>query len=112
MINKNTDTLQSVEQKIMERLKILENGETYDIKKKARKEIIRLEKHLNDVNGKIINGKHYGERIYHSDDKPMDKEEIFKLIDSVDSDNFNQYNSLDTRDFQLEQELYRPGVKI
>jgi len=68
----------------MERLKILENGETYDIKKKARKEIIRLEKHLNDVNGKIINGKHYGERIYHSDDKPMNKEEIFKLIDSVD----------------------------
>ncbi len=85
MTNKHTDKIQAVEQMIFERLDILQNGETKEIKKKARREIINLEKHLRNVNDKDINGKTYPERMKgFPDDKPMDQKELKKLIDDID----------------------------
>ncbi len=81
----NTHTLKDLEKLIFEKLDILQNGETKAEKRKARNEVIRLEKLIKDVNYKNLNGHVYPEPIYHSDDKPMNKEEIFKLIDSVES---------------------------
>ena len=81
---KNTHTIPDVEKLIAEKLEILKNGETDELKRKARKEVLKLEKHLRDVDDKLINGKKYPERIYHHDDKPMNKKEVLKLIDSVD----------------------------
>ena len=84
MTNKTTDSIQAVETMIMKRLEILKNGETNELKRKARKEILKLEKHLRDVDDKLINGKKYPERMYHSGPEPMNKKEVLKLIDSVD----------------------------
>ena len=81
----NTHELKDLEQLIFEKLDILQNGESKAEKRKARTEIIRLEKLSKDVNYKNLNGHQYPERMYHSDDKPMNKEEIFKLIDSVEN---------------------------
>ena len=76
-------TIHDVEGMILERLNILQNGETKEQKRKARSEIIKLERHLRDVNNKYQNGHKYPERLKGlPDDKPMDKKELFKLIDS------------------------------
>jgi len=83
MTNKTTDTIQAVETMIMKRLEILKNGETNELKRKARKEILKLEKHLRDVDDKLINGKKYPERMYHSGPEPMNKKEVDDLIDTV-----------------------------
>ena len=78
-------TVHDVEGMILERLDILQNGETKEQKKKARSEIIKLERHLKDVHSKYYNGHKYPERMAGlPDDKPMNKEEVLKLIDSVD----------------------------
>jgi len=78
-------TIHDVEGMILERLNILQNGETKEQKRKARSEIIKLERHLRDVNNKYQNGHKYPERLKGlPDDKPMDKKELFKLIDSVE----------------------------
>jgi len=80
---KTTDTIEHVEGMILERLEILKNGETKEQKRKARSEIIKLEKHLRGVNDKYINGHKYPERLKgFPDDKPMNKTEVLKLIDS------------------------------
>jgi len=78
-------TIHDVEGMILERLNILQNGETKEQKRKARSEIIKLERHLRDVNNKYQNGHKYPERLKGlPDNEPMDKKELFKLIDSVE----------------------------
>ena len=76
--NKTTDPVQAVEQMIIARLDILKNGETTEQKRKARSEIIKLEKHLRNVSDKLLNGKVYPEPMYHSDEKPMNVKEVLK----------------------------------
>jgi len=77
-------TIHDVEGMILERLNILQNGETKEQKRKARSEIIKLERHLRDVNNKYQNGHKYPERLKGlPDDKPMNFKELEKLIDSV-----------------------------
>ena len=77
-------TIHDVEGMILERLNILQNGETKEQKRKARSEIIKLERHARDVQSKYHNGHKYPERLKgFPDDKPMNKEEVLKLIDST-----------------------------
>ena len=114
MTNKTTDTIQAVETMIMKRLEILKNGETNELKRKARKEILKLEKHLRDVDDKLINGKKYPERIYHHDDKPMNKTEVLKLIDSVSGqDESSRQTDLEYwNHFINEQDIDLTGVSV
>jgi len=77
-------SLTKIEEMMLEfRDKIKSSGTKVE-KKEMLKKLKNLEKHWNNINDKHINGKKYPERMYHSDDKPMDKKEIFKLIDLVD----------------------------
>jgi len=86
---KNTHTIPDIEKLMEEKLGIILNGSTLKDKKEAKRQLRLLERHFNDIQSKNENGHKYPEqRIYHSDNKPMDKEEIYKLIDSVpDVDN-------------------------
>ena len=111
---KTTDTVEHVEGMILERLEILKNGETKEQKRKARSEIIKLEKHLRGVNDKYINGHKYPERMKgFPDDKPMNKEEVLKLIDSVDvpTDRYSRERQIDIQD-QIELGLNLEGVSV
>ena len=85
MVSKNTDIIQKAEQQLLEEIQILKDPNVgKERKQKAKKNIKSREKYLRDTSNKEINGKTYPTNyLYHSDDKPMDKEEIFKLIDSV-----------------------------
>jgi len=84
---KNTHTIPDIEKLMEEKLGIILNGSTLKDKKEAKKQLKLLERHFNDVCAKNENGHKYPEqRIYHSDNKPMNKEEIFKLIDSIGSE--------------------------
>ena len=81
---KNTHTIPDIEKLMEEKLGIILNGSTLKDKKEAKRQLRLLERHFNDINSKNENGHKYPEqRMYHSDNKPMNKEEIFKLIDSV-----------------------------
>jgi hypothetical protein len=93
-MTKKETTIHDVEGMILERLDILQNGETKEQKKKARSEIIKLERHLRDVQSKYLNGHKYPERMKGlPDDKPMNKKEVLKLIDSVPNGIKNQFNT-------------------
>ncbi len=82
-MTKKETSVHDVEGMIYERLDILQNGKTQIEKKKARSEIIKLERHLRDVHSKYYNGHKYPERMKgFPDDKPMDKKEVLKLIES------------------------------
>jgi len=81
---KNTHTIPDIEKLMEEKLGIILNGSTLKDKKEAKRQLRLLERHFNDIQSKNENGHKYPEqRIYHSDNKPMNKEEIFRLIDSV-----------------------------
>jgi len=109
MVNKTTDTIQSVETKLTNELAILKypnvGGER---KKSARITVKRYEKHLRDVSDKQINGKVYPKPLCFCDDKPMNKIEVLKLIDSVDAPEHNQFRLLQ---LQMEQEKLK-GLDI
>ena len=93
MTNKDTHTIPDVEKLITEKLEILKNGETIGEKRKARKEIIMLEKLLRDIDYKKFNGKKYPEQLCWRSDRPdlndKEKKEVYKLIDSVETDSMN-----------------------
>jgi len=104
-------TMHDVEGMIYERLDILQNGKTQIEKKKARSEIIKLERHIRDVNSKYYNGHKYPERMKgFPDDKPMDKKEVLKLIDSVPDEQHRNWEGLDTQDY--DQEIDLSGVSV
>ena len=112
---KTTDTVEHVEGMILERLEILKNGETKEQKRKARSEILKLEKHLRDVNTKYYNGHKYPERMKgFPDDIPMNKTEVLKLIDSVSGqDESSLWTDMDwSRRLINEQELDLSGVSV
>jgi len=85
MVSKNTDIIQKAEQQLLEEIQILKDPNVgKERKQKAKKNIKSREKYLRDTSNEEINGKTYPTNyLYHSDDKPMNTEEIFKLIDSV-----------------------------
>jgi len=83
-MKKDTHTISGLNDLIDEKLAILQNGETVKEKREARKQIIMLEKLIKDVNYKIQNGKHYPE---HEVPPKTTKEELLKLIDSVEVTN-------------------------
>jgi len=85
MKGKTTDTIQSIEQKILVEYEILKDPNVgKERKKKATKNLKNYEQHLRNVDDKYLNGKHYPERMKgFPDNEPMDKKELFKLIDSV-----------------------------
>jgi len=79
-------SLTRIEEMMLEYRNKIKTSVTKGEKKEMLKKLKNLEKHWNNINDKHINGKHYPERMYHSDTKTMDKKEIFKLIDSVEDD--------------------------
>ena len=113
---KNTHSVTDVEGLINEKLDILKNGKTKEEKRKARKEIIRLERFYNDINSKITNGKKYPNRLPgYKSDVPMDKEEIYRLIDSVPSivdDWFRNKYSGKIDEKEIKKELDTSGVSV
>ena len=87
---KTTHTIPDVEGLILEKLDKLRDSKDRVEQRKLRAEIIRLEKHHRDCNDKYINGHKYPERMKgFPDDKPMNKTELNKLIDSVESVDYN-----------------------
>jgi len=96
MVNKTTDTIQSVETKLTNELAILKDPNVGgERKKSARITVKRYEKHLRDVSDKQINGKVYPKPLCFCDDKPMDKAEVLKLIDSVDTPEYGIVGTMD-----------------
>ena len=92
MVKKSTHTIQDVEGLMYEIVEKINNAETKTERHALIKKLKSLEKHYNDCNDKHINGKKYPERMYHSDTKPMNKEEIFSLIDSIDHPRSKEFN--------------------
>ena len=84
----DTNTVIEIETKLMNELAILKDKNVgKERKKQARTAVRRYEKFMNDIDYKHINGHKYPERMKgFPDDKPMDKKEVLKLIDSVDCD--------------------------
>jgi len=105
MVSKNTDIIQKAEQQLLEEIQILKDPNVgKERKQKAKKNIKSREKYLRDTSNEEINGKTYPTNyLYHSDDKPMDKKEIFKLIDSVELNPDYEALNVTTRDFKDEE---------
>ena len=82
MTKKTTHTIQDVEGLILERLNKLRDSDDKTEQRKLRSEILKLEKHYNDCNGKHINGKKYPVKEV---PPKVTKKELLELIDSVDS---------------------------
>jgi IS4 transposase len=61
-------------------------------KREAMKTLKRYEKFMRDIDYKSVNGKKYPEQVCWKDDKPMNKAEVLKLIDSVDIDDSGRNN--------------------
>jgi len=85
---KTTHTLDQVEALMWKESGILRDPNVgKDAKQKAMKRLKLLEKHFADCKEKETNGHKYPERMKgFPDDVPMNKEEVLKLIDSVESD--------------------------
>jgi len=112
MKGKTTDTIQSIEQKILVEYEILKDPNVgKERKKKATKNLKNYEQHLRNVDDKYLNGKHYPERMKgFPDNEPMDKKELFKLIDSVPDEQHRNWEGLDTQDY--DQEIDLSGVSV
>ncbi len=82
---KTTHSLEQVEALMWKESNLLRDPNVgKEAKQKARKRLKLLERHFADCNSKPLNGKKYPERMKgFPDDKPMDKKEVLKLIDSV-----------------------------
>ncbi len=82
----DTNTVIEIETKLMNELSILKDPNVgKERKNKARTAVKRYEKFMNDIDYKHINGHKYPERLKgFPDDVPMNKEEVLKLIDSVE----------------------------
>ena len=109
-MKKDTHSMQDVEGLILEKLDILKNGETKKEKNEARRAIINLEKFHNDITNKKINGKKYPIK-----EKPpkISKEELLKLIDSVEPPEHNQFRLLQLQTEQAELKgLDLSGVSV
>lgn len=85
-MKKNTHSIIDIEGLINEKLHVMQNGATLAEKKKARTEVIRLEKMLRDIDYKLINGKKYVEK---KQPPKTTKKELLALIDSVETPEFN-----------------------
>jgi len=101
MVKKSTHTIQDVEGLMYEIVEKINNAETKTERHALIKKLKSLEKHYNDCNDKHINGKKYPEKMYHSDTKPMNKEEIFKLIDSVEPEIKFEWSEIDKNQLDL-----------
>ena len=88
----DTNTVIEIETKLMNELSVLKDPNVgKERKKKARIAVKRYEKFMNDIDYKHINGHKYPERMAgFPDDKPMDKKEVLKLIDSVPDMDFDE----------------------
>jgi hypothetical protein len=79
-MKKNTHTITDIEGLINDKLYIMQNGATMADKKKARTEVIRLSRMLQDISNKEIETKKYPERKV---PPKTTKKELLALIDSV-----------------------------
>ena len=87
MTKKDTHTVQQVQALYDKEVQILKDKNVgKDRKKEALKTLKKYEKFMRDIDFKSLNGKTYKTpRLSWSDDKPMNKTEVLKLIDSVDT---------------------------
>lgn len=88
-MNKTTHTIPDIEKLMLEKYTIITNKDTTKAQKnKARVELNRLEEHVHSINEKHINGKKYNPAVHLYDPRPQtkkEKEELLKLIDSVET---------------------------
>jgi hypothetical protein len=107
MTTDNTTVIE-IETKLMNELSILKDPNVgKERKKQARTAVKRYEKFMNDIDYKHINGHKYPVR-----EVPPEttKEEVLKLIDSVEPDpQFEAFN-LTTRDYRYESDL--SGISV
>lgn len=104
-----------IEELMYEYFNRIQNSETKEEKRALLKKLKPLETHWRDVNSKHINGKKYPERMKgFPDDKPMNKTEVLKLIDSVSGqDESSLWTDMDwSRRLINEQELDLSGVSV
>ena len=86
---KNTHTVQDIEKLMFEYVQRIRNAETKTEKKELLKQLKNLERHYNDCNEKNLNGKKYPKKQV---PPKTTKEELFKLIDSVETPEQEYYN--------------------
>ena len=98
------DPNQMVEAEVFKMLEILTNGSTNEQKKKARKEIIRLEKHMRDKQEEYLNGHKYPVKEI---PPKVSKKELLELIDSVETQESTYWNN---RGDYIEHSLDLSGV--
>lgn len=78
-MKQDTHSITDIEGLIYEKLDIIQNGGTLEEKRKARTQVIRLEKMLNDINHKTISKGGYEKK----QPPKVSKKELLELIDSV-----------------------------
>jgi len=102
-------SLTKIEEMMLEYRDKIKTSVTKTEKKEMLKKLKNLEKHWNNINDKHINGKKYPERMYHSDDNPMDKKSILKLIEEgYPEDRWRGRTVTITDPYSEEFKLYRP----
>ena len=89
---KTTHSLQDIEGLINEQLYIMQNGATLKEKKEAKKKVLMLERHMNDVNSKAI------KKVYpvRPTPVPISKKELLALIDSVEVDPYQSHSYVES----------------
>ena len=101
----DTHSVQQVQTLYDNELQILKDPNVgKERKKESVKKLKRYGNFLKDIDFKDLNGKKYPEQVCWKDDKQMDKKEVYKLIDSVDT------AVIDNRTKILEEDL--TGVSV
>lgn len=91
-MKKDTHTIQNLYDLLEDKLRQMEKAETKTEQKKIRSEILRLDRMINDVNGKKLNGNGHG---YIKEQPPkVTKQELLDLIDSVQAPEANIFREM------------------
>ena len=92
-MKQDTHNVQQVQALYDKEIKILKDANVgKDRKREAVKKLKRYGNFLKDIDFKDLNGHKYPEQVSWSDDKPINKSEVLKLIDSVEVDNSETNN--------------------
>lgn len=91
MKSNNTHTVQQIEKFLFELPNMIVSARTKEEKKALLAERKKWEKFMNDINIKEINGKKYPVR---KQPKDISKSELLKLIDSVETKEYNKSDAL------------------
>ena len=109
MTKKDTHTIHNLYDLVEDKLRLLVKAETKTEQKKIRTEIYRLDKMINDINGKTLNGNGHG---YIKEKPPkVTKKELMDLIDSVEAPETNIFRELAIKE-EIAQYKDLSGVSV